>query len=78
MKIAPRFLFVVAALLATTADSVSAQANWQAEWDKTVRAAESEGQLTLYGCCYDYDRVLEGFKINIPNSKSRRCSAAVN
>ena len=39
-----------------------AQSNWQAEWERVVRAAESEGQLTLYGCCYEYDRVLEGFK----------------
>lgn len=43
-----------------------AQPNWQAEWDKSVRAAEAEGQVTLYGCCYDYDRVLEGFKQKFP------------
>ena len=42
------------------------QSNWQAEWDKTLRAAESEGQLTLYGCCYEYDRVIEGFKKKYP------------
>src|SRR6266542_7111760 len=48
---------------------VSAQANWQAEWDKTLRAAESEGQLTLYGCCYEYDRVIEGFKKKYPKIK---------
>jgi len=40
----------------------SAQSNWQTEWERTLRAAESEGQLTLYGCCYEYDRVLDGFK----------------
>jgi len=69
MKIAPRVFFVVAVLLAATADFVSAQTNWQAEWDKTLRAAEAEGQLTLYGCCYDYDRVLEGFKKKYPKLK---------
>jgi ABC-type Fe3+ transport system substrate-binding protein len=50
------YLFVV-----LFADLVSAQTNWQAEWEKTLRAAESEGQVTLYGCCYEYERVLEGF-----------------
>lgn len=47
----------------------SAQTLWQAEWDKTVRAAEVEGQLTLYACCYDYERVLEGFKKKYPKLK---------
>ena len=38
----------------------------QSEWDGTQRAAEAEGQLTLYGCCYDYNRVIEGFKKRHP------------
>jgi iron(III) transport system substrate-binding protein len=46
-----------------------AQPNWQAEWDKTLRAAEAEGQLTLYGCCYEYDRVTEPFKKKYPKIK---------
>jgi hypothetical protein len=37
---------------------VSAQSNWQDEWEKTLRAAELEAQLTLYGCCYDERRHL--------------------
>ena len=41
---------------------VAAQSSWQAEWEKTLRAAETEGQFALYGCCYDYDRVLEVFR----------------
>ena len=49
--------------------SALAQTNWQAEWDKTLRAADAEGQLTLYGCCYDYDRVVEGFKKKYPKIK---------
>ena len=48
---------------------VWAQSNWQAEWEKTLRAAEAEGQLTLYGCCYEYNRVLEGFKKKFPKIK---------
>src|SRR5258706_4227041 len=63
-------LFMIAcAWVAPPVPFVFAQMNWQAEWDKTVRAAESEGQLTLYGCCYDYDRVLEGFKKKYPKVK---------
>lgn len=34
-----------------------------------MRAAESEGQVTLYGCCYEYDRVAEGFKKKYPKIK---------
>jgi iron(III) transport system substrate-binding protein len=49
--------------------SALAQANWQAEWEKVVRAAEAEGQLTLYGCCYEYDRVTEPFKKKYPKIK---------
>ena len=48
---------------------VSAQSNWQDEWEKTLRAAELEAQLTLYGCCYEYDRVIEGFKKKYPKIK---------
>jgi iron(III) transport system substrate-binding protein len=58
------FSTALAALLAGSLPaSVFAQGNWQAEWDKAMRAAESEGQLTLYGCCYEYDRDVEGFKM---------------
>jgi hypothetical protein len=37
---------------------VAAQSSRQAEWEKTLRAAEAERQFALYGCCYDYARVL--------------------
>jgi iron(III) transport system substrate-binding protein len=57
------------ALAAPLSRCVFAQANWQAEWEKTVRGAEAEGQLTLYGCCYEYDRVVEGFKKKYPKIK---------
>ena len=49
---------------------VAAQSSWQAEWEKTLRAAEAEGQFTLYGCCYDYDRVLEVFRKRYPKIKA--------
>ena len=64
------FSTALAALLAGSLPaSVFAQGNWQAEWDKAMRAAESEGQLILYGCCYEYDRVVEGFKKKYPKIK---------
>jgi iron(III) transport system substrate-binding protein len=47
-----------------------AQTGWQQEWDKTLRAAEAEGQLVLYGCCYEYDRILEVFKKKYPKIKT--------
>jgi ABC-type Fe3+ transport system substrate-binding protein len=56
----------------------SAQSNWQAEWEKTLRAAESEGQVTLYGCCYDYDRVLDGFRKKYPKIKAATVHASGN
>jgi iron(III) transport system substrate-binding protein len=59
-------LVVIGALIPASA---FAQSNWQAEWEKTVRAAESDAQLTLYGCCYEYDRVIEGFKKKYPKIK---------
>jgi iron(III) transport system substrate-binding protein len=48
---------------------LSAQSTSKQEWEKTVRAAEAEGQLTLYGCCYEYDRILEPFKKRYPKIK---------
>jgi iron(III) transport system substrate-binding protein len=69
MAITSLLPFFVAVLLATSVESISAQTTWQAEWDKALRAAESEGQLTLYGCCYEYDRVLEVFKKKYPKIK---------
>ena len=48
---------------------VAAQSSWQAEWEKTLRAADAEGQFSLYGCCYDYDRVLEVFRKRYPKIK---------
>ena len=47
-------------------DILAAQAIWKEHWEKTLRAAEAEGQLTLYGCCYEYDRILAGFNKKYP------------
>ena len=46
-----------------------AQAGWRDDWEKALRTAEAEGQLTLYGCCYEYDRILEAFKKKYPKIK---------
>lgn len=62
-------IFAAAVGLITQYSQAAGQTHWQAEWDKTLRAAESEGQLTLYGCCYDFDRVIEGFKNKYPRIK---------
>jgi ABC-type glycerol-3-phosphate transport system substrate-binding protein len=67
-SIATLALALVSAVTLAGADA-SAQSSWQAEWEKTERAAEAEGQLTHYGCCYDFDRVLEGFKKKFPKIK---------
>jgi iron(III) transport system substrate-binding protein len=60
----------VALWVVSAAPFVAAQSSWQAEWEKTLRAAEVEGQFTLYGCCYDYDRVLEVFRKRYPKIKA--------
>src|SRR6185295_4478312 len=59
----------VALWLVSSVPFVAAQSSWQAEWEKTLRAAEAEGQFALYGCCYDYDRVLEVFRKKYPKIK---------
>jgi hypothetical protein len=59
----------VALWIVWSAAFVAAQSSWQAEWEKTLRAAEAEGQFALYGCCYDYDRVLEVFRKRYPKIK---------
>jgi iron(III) transport system substrate-binding protein len=66
-----RTVFLLGAffLVLSRAGSASAQADWKKTWDDAVRAAETEGQLNLYGCCYDYDRILEGFKKKYPKIK---------
>src|SRR5690348_10403007 len=55
--------------LVSSVPFVAAQSSWEAEWEKTLRAAEAEGQVALYGCCYDYDRVLEVFRKRYPKIK---------
>jgi iron(III) transport system substrate-binding protein len=60
---------VVLIFLLELENAAAAMFDWKEEWDKTLRAAEAEGQLTLYGCCYEYDRILEGFKKKYPKIK---------
>ena len=63
------FICALSICVMTFADSVEAQASWKEDWEKTLRGAEAEGQLTLYGCCYEYDRILEPFKKMYPKIK---------
>jgi iron(III) transport system substrate-binding protein len=63
------FICALSVCVVTFADSVGAQAGWKEDWEKTLRGAEAEGQLTLYGCCYEYDRILERFKKQYPKIK---------
>ena len=63
------FICALSICVETFADSVGAQAAWKEDWEKTLRGAEAEGQLTLYGCCYEYDRILERFKKKYPKIK---------
>ena len=70
------FLSVLFIFVAISADRLWAQLTWKEEWEKTLRAGEIEGQLTLYGCCYEYDRILEAFKKKHPKIKVDHCAWA--
>src|SRR5262245_20173703 len=63
------FISVLFIFVATSTKILAAQSNWKEEWNKTLRAAEAEGELTLYGCCYEYDRIVEEFKKKHPKIK---------
>src|SRR5438046_10665132 len=56
----------VALWIVSSVPFVAAHSSWQAEFEKTLRAAEAAGQFTLYGGCYDYDRVLQVFRKRYP------------
>src|SRR5262245_26422556 len=56
------FICALLIFLMPFVENFTAQSNWKEEWDKTLRVAEAEGQLTLYGCCSEYDRIVEEFK----------------
>ena len=43
------------------------QTDWKKEWEKTLAAAKSEGQITVYASTYE--RVLEAFKTEYPDIK---------
>jgi len=63
------FIITVLVFVVTFPDILAAQVTWKEQWEKTLRAADAEGQLTLYGCCYEYDRILEGFNKKYPKIK---------
>jgi iron(III) transport system substrate-binding protein len=65
-------IFAVAGIfivLVAFAPVAFAQSDWQTEWKKALRGAEAEGQLTLYSCCYDYNKVVDGFRKKYPKIK---------
>ena len=59
MKLVVGILFIASELLTSIgrASAAESKASWQAEWDRTVRAAEQEGQVTVsiggYGAIID-------------------------
>ena len=63
------FICTLLIFLMPFVETFAAQSNWKEEWDKTLHDAEAEGQLTLYGCCYEYDRIVEEFKKKHPKIK---------
>ena len=52
-----------------SAPFAAAQSSWQAEWEKRCAPPKPRRQFSLYGCCYDYDRVLEVFRKRYPKIK---------
>src|ERR671923_387598 len=50
MKFVFAVLLLIGQLIGSVRDILAAEskASWQAEWEQTVRAAEKEGQLTVY------------------------------
>ena len=70
------FASALSVLLSGLAESIWAQSDRKDEWEKTLRAAEAEGQITLYGCCYEYDRILEEFRKQYPRIKVTTVVAA--
>jgi len=54
----------------------SAQSPWKENGTRVARGG-GRSQVTLYGCCYDYDRVVEDSK-KYPKSKSLLCWASGN
>src|SRR5678816_429990 len=63
------FIRALIIFVMTFPEILSAQPTSKEKWQETLRAAEAEGQLTLYGCCYEYDRILEPCKKMYPKIK---------
>jgi len=61
------WLFVLLFVAFGSVRSVHAQESWQAEWDRTLIAAEQEGQVVYSGCgSHDY---LKEFQKSFPKIK---------
>ena len=49
--------------------NVPVEADWKAEWEKTIEAAKKEGRLNLYVGRYGQAPLLEEFKKEYPEIK---------
>ena len=55
---------VIMLLVATATGSGAAEPDWKKEWERTLTAAEKEGQVTVY--IYRYEALLQDFKKDYP------------
>ena len=70
--------FIFVALWVATAHAAESKPNWQTEWERTVKAAEEEGQLTVYvsgyGALIDsgiFQKAYPKIKVNVSYRNTR-------
>lgn len=61
------FIFLCVLICQIVPGPALGQTDWKKEWEKTLAAAKSEGQITVYASTYE--RVLEAFKKEYPEIK---------
>jgi hypothetical protein len=61
------FIFLCGLICQIVPGAALGQTDWKKEWEKTLAAAKSEGQITVYASTYE--RVLEAFKKEYPEIK---------
>ena len=60
-------IFLSGLIFQIMTEAAVGQTDWKKEWEKTLAAAKSEGQITVYASTYE--RVLEAFKTEYPEIK---------
>ena len=60
-------IFLSGLIFQIMTEAAVGQTDWKKEWEKTLAAAKSEGQITVYASTYE--RVLEAFKSEYPEIK---------